>query len=266
VTKSIWVIIITSVLVCSRSAQAQEIVSTSVPENAPARPPCLQPATLSAANDDSGRIKKIEAFISIEVEQGVVDLSHDGKGATICPLTPRARFSLFTSDLVNPVTFATIGLSAGWSQFLNQYPTLGQGTKGFAKRYEIAAADRVSAEFMTKFLFPSLLHEDPLYYRMGHGPVKNRLGHAMSRGFIGRRNSGRTTFNFSEFAGLASSAALQSLYHPSPANGFQPAARAAGFNFALDVGTDIFREFWPELSRKLRFPSVSRDYRSIPQN
>ena len=66
-------------------------------------------------------------------------------------------------------------------------------------------------------------------------------------------------FNFSEWFGLTTSVALKNLYHPDRLRGFEPAARGVESGLVSDMGTDIFREFWPEISRKLKIPFVSRD-------
>jgi hypothetical protein len=81
----------------------------------------------------------------------------------------------------------------------------------------------------------------------------------MSHIIVAHRNSGAAEFNFSEWFGLTSSVALRNLYHPDRIRGFEPAAQRVAVGVAWDMGADIFREFWPEISRKLRLPFVSRD-------
>jgi hypothetical protein len=81
----------------------------------------------------------------------------------------------------------------------------------------------------------------------------------MSHIIVAHRNSGAATFNFSEWFGLTSSVALRNMYHPDRLRGFEPAACGVEMGLVSDMGTDIFREFWPEISRKLRLPFVSRD-------
>ena len=48
--------------------------------------------------------------------------------------------------------------------------------------------------------------------------------------------------------------ALSNLYHPGNRRGFGPVAEEVSFNVAEDMGFDIVREFWPEISRKLNLP------------
>jgi hypothetical protein len=58
---------------------------------------------------------------------------------------------------------------------------------------------------------------------------------------------------------LTSSVALRNLYHPDRLRGFQSAARRVEVGLLSDMGMGIFREFWSEISRKLKIPFVSRD-------
>jgi hypothetical protein len=102
--------------------------------------------------------------------------------------------------------------------------------------------------------------EDPRYYRMDHGSVKKRLLHAATHVFVTHQNSGREEFNFSEWAGLASVTTVRKIYHPGARIGFQATVRQVGVGASVDIGSDILREFWPEISRKLKIPFVSRDH------
>jgi hypothetical protein len=61
-------------------------------------------------------------------------------------------------------------------------------------------------------------------------------------------------FNFSEWLGAASSVAVSNTYHPDNRRGFSPAAQRVGYSVLQDMGFDVLREFWPEISRKFRLP------------
>jgi len=61
-------------------------------------------------------------------------------------------------------------------------------------------------------------------------------------------------FNFSQWLGTTSSVVLSNTYHPDNRRGFAPAAEAVGFSILQDTGFDVLREFWPEISRKLKLP------------
>jgi hypothetical protein len=135
-------------------------------------------------------------------------------------------------------------------------PTFGQGAEGFGRRYGAAFADQVSGQFFGTFLYPSIFHEDPRYYRLGHGKPVKRFFHAVNHAFVTHTDSGAHWFNFSEWTGAASTTALGNLYHPGNRRGFQPAARGTAWSVAFDMGFDIAREFWPEVMQHLHLPFV----------
>ena len=220
---------------------------------------CIDPPPLFDVNEFPGPIKKSAAYVSRKFERRTVPEPPPRSGTTICALEPHQRFALFVSDSFDPASFASRAFTAGWAQLWNDERKLGQGSKGYAQRYGVATTDQFSSGFFTRFLYPSIFKEDPRYYRMGEGPFKNRLIHAMSHIIVAHQNSGAAEFNFSEWFGLTSSVALRNMYHPDRLRGFQPAALRIEAGLLSDMGTDIFREFWPEISRKLKLPFVSRD-------
>jgi hypothetical protein len=177
----------------------------------------------------------------------------------LCSLHASEKFKLFVADTFEPVTFGVAAFNAGLAQAYNDDPGFGQGAEGYGRRYGAAFADQVSGEFFGTFLYPTLFHEDPRYYRMGHGNVAKRFGHVVEHAFVTHRDSGRQSFNFSEWMGTASSTALGNLYHSGNRRGFQPAARGVAYSVLTDVGWDMLREFWPEICKKGHLPFKIRD-------
>ena len=64
----------------------------------------------------------------------------------------------------------------------------------------------------------------------------------------------RRMFNYSEWLGTMTGAVLSTTYHPGNRPGTGEAARRVGCSFAFDIGYDMLREFWPEISRKFKLP------------
>ena len=82
----------------------------------------------------------------------------------------------------------------------------GQGAEGYGKRLGAGLANATSAGVIRTFLFASLFHQDPRYFRQGSGPFKNRLEHAMIRPVVTRKDSGgRTSKAFEAWACAAAS-------------------------------------------------------------
>ena len=71
---------------------------------------------------------------------------------------------------------------------------------------------------------------------------------------VAHGDSGRYMFNFSEWLGTATGAAVGEAYHPGSRRGFGAAASGASISILNDMGFDVLREFWPEIARKFHLP------------
>jgi hypothetical protein len=161
---------------------------------------------------------------------------------------------LFVKDSTDPLNLVVAGFNAGIDQSSNRDPTFGQGAAGYVRRYGANLADSVSGQFFKDFAYPALFSEDPRYYRLGHGTFRKRFLNAAEHLFVAQREDGARMFNYSEWLGSASSAALGNLYHPGNRHGAGDTAQRIGYSFAFDIGYDVLREFWPEITRKLKLP------------
>jgi len=101
---------------------------------------------------------------------------------------------------------------------------------------------------LSEGVVPALTHQDPRYFRLGQGSKWGRTLYAVSRVFVAKMDSGRSTFNFSEWGGNSIAVAISNAYYPD--------TRSAGENvekLALQCGTDAFsnvlKEFWPDVKR-----------------
>ena len=153
-----------------------------------------------------------------------------------------------------PATFLEAGFLGGLDQAENRDPSFGEGAQGYSKRFAAEFADQASSRFFKDFAYSAIFKEDPRYYRLIHGRGRQRLMHAVGHAFLAHRDNGEVMFNFSEWAGTTSSVALSNVYHPGNRRGIGPAAEQVSFNVLEDIGFDIVREFWPEISHKLKLP------------
>jgi hypothetical protein len=167
------------------------------------------------------------------------------------PLTAGGKLKIAAFDAVHPLRIAGAAVSAGIAQASDPYPEWGDGGEGYAKRFGAAVADEASGHIFKGFLFPALLRTDPRYFRKETGGAGARIGYAATRVFVTRTDSGHSTFNASEFLGAASSAALSTVYYPRSGSSTNDAISRAGLGVASDMGWNVFKEFWPDIKRKL---------------
>jgi hypothetical protein len=168
----------------------------------------------------------------------------------VAPLPPAQKFRLALT-YIDPYTFGFVALRAGIEQATDSKHDYGQGAQGYAKRYGADFADGMSNAIFVTGVFPSLLHQDPRYFRMGRGSFLQRTGYATSRVLITRQDSGRSFFNFSEVLGNAASSGLSTAYYPDDERTAGDFAVRAGIEFGFDAGFDVLKEFYPDIMRKI---------------
>jgi hypothetical protein len=237
----------------------------SAPQQTPAAPlreeavknaaaPCVEPPPMVRIEDYNGPFRKIVGEFARPLERKSVHPRHYKPGAKLCTLELKDKFVLFLQDSFDPVTFLETGFNAGIDQAEDTDPSYGQGAEGYGRRFGAGYAGQATSRFFKDFAYPSIFSEDPRYYRLAHGSAGRRLLHAMEHAVVAHRDNGKYMFNFSEWLGTASAVALSNTYHPDNERGFSPAAQRVGYSVLQDMGFDVLREFWPEISRKFRLP------------
>jgi hypothetical protein len=216
--------------------------------------PCARPAELFDIDEYDGPLNQWVARFTRKLEIKTVHAPHKKPRKPLCALSVNEKFHLFMEDTFEPVNFLDAGWDAVLAQAANDDPTFGQGVAGFGKRYGVSLLDNVSGDFFNTFLYPSVFRQDPRYYRLGHGPFYQRLGHALRHTFVAHGDSGHLMPNYSEWLGTASAKALSNLYHPGNERGFGTVAERTGISISTDMVYDVAREFWPEITRKLHLP------------
>jgi hypothetical protein len=216
--------------------------------------PCVQPAPMVRIEDYDGPLKKVVGTFARPLERKSVHPPDYKPGAKLCTLTLKGKFVLFVQDSFDPVTFLGTAFDAGLDQAEDTDPSYGQGGGGYGRRYGADFAGGASSRFFKDFAYPTIFSEDPRYYRLARGSGGKRLLHAMEHAVVAHRDNGRRMFNFSEWLGTASTVVLSNTYRPDNRRGFAPAAERVGYAILQDMGFDVLREFWPEISKKFRLP------------
>jgi hypothetical protein len=216
--------------------------------------PCVQSAEPFDVDDYNGPFNQLVARFSQRVEKATVRVPRHQNGPRPCSLDAAGKFRLFVDQQLDPINFVGANIDAGLAQADRDDRPFGQGAQGYSKRYAATLADNATGDFFGVFLYPSIFHQDPRYYRLGHGGVKLRLGHALKHRFLTTSDSGKQMFNFSEWFGTISSKAVSNLYHPGNPRGFEPTVNRVGFSIGNDMAWDVLREFWPEIAHKFKLP------------
>lgn len=167
------------------------------------------------------------------------------------PLSPKEKFHVFLAHTYSPRTFANAGIDAVKDKIRSDDREYETGSMGFGQHYGIELATSETDMFFERFLVPTLLKQDPRYFRNPELPFFRRALYSVSRVVITRADSGRDTFNASKVLGGAASQALSDLYVPGQRQGLGPIRDRVTFDLLRDAGVNLFHEFWPDLHRKL---------------
>ena len=97
-----------------------------------------------------------------------------------------------------------------------------------------------------------MFHQDPRYCRMGDGRIARRFSYAATRVLLGRNDSGDRRLNYPELLGAATSSGLSNLYYPDRDRGVGRTISRTFGNILSDAGSNVLKEFWPDIRDMLR--------------
>jgi hypothetical protein len=167
-------------------------------------------------------------------------------------LTAGQKIKLAFRSTTDPFAFAAAFLVAGYHETMDEDSGFGWGVEGYGKRAGAAYLDAFDGNIIGNGILPALLHQDPRYFRLGHGTTRHRLLYAVATSFICKHdNTGKWEPNYSNISGNIISGALSNYYYPSSDSG---AGQTISNGVVVTVeGTlgSIFQEFWPDVSRKV---------------
>ena len=212
-----------------------------------AEAPLLEPLVAPS----TPRLQQMKNLIKLQITRAI-----DGKPYPSVlewrPLTTKEKFQVFLHSTYSPRTFFNAALDeaadrAKGRHLNREYET---GARGVGQRYGINLATNETEVFFQRFLFPTLLRQDPRYFRNPDLPFFRRALYAMSRVFITRTDNGGQTFNSSRILSIAASRAVSDLYVPGERQGMHPVVECVSFTLLRDAGENLLHEFWPDVRRK----------------
>jgi len=212
--------------------------------------PYISIAGAPPATPELARFQKMKLLIRKQVTHAI-DANYPSL-SDWQPLTSREKFQVFLHSTYSPWTFANAAVDQATDRVkghqLNQ--EYERGIRGIGQSYGIALATSETDVFFQRFLFPTLLKQDPRYFRNPDLPFLKRVMYSMSRVVITRTDSGGQAFNASRILGSAASQAVADLYVPGQKQGMHPIAGTISYNLLRDAGMNLLHEFWPDIRRK----------------
>jgi hypothetical protein len=167
------------------------------------------------------------------------------------PISAQRKMTIAFRDSFDWPIYLTSAAFASLYQLENQNPSFGQGLSGYAKRLATSWADQTIGNMMTEGVIPAVFHQDPRYFRLGTGSGWHRTWHALTAIVVAPMDSGRRTFNFSEWGGNAFAVAVSNAYYPDTRDVSDNVQKLV-IQCATDAFSNVLKEFWPDVKRKFR--------------
>ena len=171
---------------------------------------------------------------------------------SIPPPTQGEKFQVFVDDARSPLTLSLVVINATVMHAAEQERLRAGKQAGLAALYGSAALEKESSSFFGKYLYSSLLRQDPRYQRSTSDSIAGRGLYAASRVFITRKDSGKKTLNTSYFLGLLTSRIVATAYRPYWARSNSIPFKTFGSTIGSDMGIDILHEFGPGIRQLLK--------------
>ncbi len=171
--------------------------------------------------------------------------------AEFTPMTRSERLRTYLTGTFGPGALATSAISAGFSQFRETPSEWGQDREGFGQRFGNAYAKHVIRGTL-QYGAATALHEDDRYFASGEKGFFRRVKYAVASTFLARRDNGQRTFAAARFGSAAGAAFISNAWQPPSTSGAGESASRFGFTIASDLGSNVIREFLPDLKRCFR--------------
>ncbi len=176
------------------------------------------------------------------------------------PPTARQAFKLATENTFDysAVVFVSITSLMAWGT--DTHPQLRSGLAGYGRYYWRGFVDKADGNYLVVFALPTLFREDERYYAKGQGGFWKRAAYAATRILITPDYNGHNTVNASEVLGRGIAQAISLSYYPSQDRNAGALAVKFGWAMGRDALTNVFREFWPDISARVlhRHPKPDR--------
>jgi len=239
------------------AATSTGLSAQTPPSPAPTTPPpatTTRPSAPQPSTTTEDRRAQAERELKQEEQQrmlGVVPAFTDVLNGQAVPLSSGQKFRLALADGVDLFDFATSALDAALEQQSNEFPEYGSGFTGYAKRFGASYADDFDGELWSEGILPSVFHQDPRYFRLGHGGFRHRLGYSLFAAVRCRGDNGKWQFNASNLGGNLVAGSISNAYYTGASRGIGLTFQRASIDIAEGLVQLLANEFYPDVSQAL---------------
>jgi hypothetical protein len=236
----------------SSSTSAGQSAPASVPTNASGT---TSPAATATPPEDAKQKQHDEAEREVKAQEkqrllGVMPQFQVVMNGQAVPLSGKQKWNLALHSAIDPfyIGWAFV-IGGGWGEIVDSNSGYGWGPKGYFDRVGANYADNVDGAVIGNAVLPTLLHQDPRYFRMGTGSFGRRFVHAALSTVVCHGDNGKNQANVSNVLGNFVSGAISNAYYP---------ANERGIGLTLENGLSVtlfgalggqILEFGPDLQR-----------------
>ena len=170
---------------------------------------------------------------------------------SVHPGTGAEKFQTFVDEARSPLILGAVGINAGLMRE-TELGVIPRPQPDLIDLYKVVLIQKESSAFFGKYLYPSLLKQDPRYYPSTSRSFLGRATYAASRILITRNDSGERRLNTSYFLGVLTSVAIATAYRPYWARSPSTTFKAFGSTIGSDAGVNLLHEFGPGIRQMVK--------------
>jgi len=165
-------------------------------------------------------------------------------------MTSHERLGNYVTGLASPAAFLRSAASAGMAQASGTPKEWAGGAEGYGYRIGNAFAQHVIRDTLS-YGVSATLHEDNRYFASKETGLFRRTKYAVKSTLLARHDNGSQSISFSRIGSAAGSAFISRAWQPYSKTTAGDGAVSFGFSMISDIGINVFREFWPDMKRRI---------------
>lgn len=216
-----------------------------------------EPPPATSPQNETPEERRARAVIELKQEEsqrmlGILPAFNSVIGGHAEPLTSGQKFHLFFKSIIDPYQFAIVAVDTGIQEIDDSYPDYEHGIPGLLRNYGAAYADDFDGNLFGNAILPSLLHQDPRYFRLGHGSVIHRLLYSASTTVRAKGDNGKWQPNYSNVLGNLIGGAISNAYYPEADRGFELTINRGITVTAEGAIGALILEFYPDFAEHMK--------------
>ena len=239
----------------SIAAQSEPAQAGTSPASSSSQTPASESSTVKTQRDKAHEQIKEQEHQRV---LGILPAFNTSYRSDAVSLAAKEKISIAFRSAVDPVAFASAFVVGGLHE-LDHDTGFGWGPAGYGKRVGAAYLDAFDGTMIGNGFLPAILHQDPRYFRLGHGSTARRLLYAAAASAICKHDISRKWEpNYSNLLGNIAAGAISNLYYPSNEEGVGQTINNGLIVSAEGAIGSVFQEFWPDISRKFLYKDPTR--------